>query len=61
MRKTGMAPEQVARVIEKALTSKKPKAHYLVGLDAKIQALMARFLPDKIRDRIMLHYMGIST
>ena len=59
MRITGMAPERVAQVIYKVLTSKRPGSCYLVGSDAKLQALMARFLPDGIRDRIMLRYMGI--
>lgn len=61
MNKSGMAPERVAQVIYQALTSKRPGSCYLVGSDARIQALMARFLPDRIRDWIMLRYMGISS
>lgn len=42
-------PDRVAEVIEKALTAKRPKARYLVGTDAKVQATLAR-LPDRVRE-----------
>lgn len=42
-------PDAVAVAVEHALTSKRPKARYLVGTDAKIQALIA-LLPDRTRE-----------
>ncbi|MEP6480003.1 MAG: SDR family oxidoreductase [Rhodoglobus sp.] len=48
----GLAPIEVARVIEKALTAKKPKTRYPVGNDAKIGAAIIARLPDRTRDRI---------
>lgn len=50
---TGLAPLEVATVIEKALTASRPKTRYPVGTDAKLgSALLAR-LPDRMRDRLM--------
>lgn len=46
-------PERVARVIARALTARRPKTRYLVGLDARVGALLAALLPDRLRDRMM--------
>lgn len=48
----GLHPDVVARVVEHALTSGKPKTRYMIGRDAKLRALM-RHLPDRWRDRII--------
>lgn len=42
-------PDKVAIAVEHALTSKRPKARYLVGTDAKIQSKLA-LLPDRARE-----------
>lgn len=34
-------PDKVAEAVEHALTSKRPKARYLIGIDAKVQAKLA--------------------
>lgn len=44
-----IAPDKVAVAVEHALTSKRPKARYLVGTDAKIQSKLA-LLPDRARE-----------
>ena len=41
--------DKVAEVVERALTVKHPKARYVVGMDAKAQAVLAR-LPDRVRE-----------
>lgn len=51
-------PERVARAVEHALTSLRPRTRYLVGADARAQALVRR-LPDRMRDRIVAGYMGL--
>ena len=51
-------PERVARAVEHALTATRPRTRYLVGVDARAQALVRR-LPDKVRDRIVATYMGL--
>lgn len=48
----GLPPIEVAKVIEKALTAKRPKTRYPVGSDAKIGATLIARLPDRARDRI---------
>lgn len=48
----GLHPDVVARVVEHALTARKPKTRYMIGRDAKLRALL-RHLPDRWRDRII--------
>ncbi|MBX3098941.1 MAG: SDR family NAD(P)-dependent oxidoreductase [Salinibacterium sp.] len=50
---SGIAPIEVAKVIEKALTAKRPKTRYTVGTDAKIGATLLARLPDRTRDRLL--------
>ena len=51
--KRAIAPDAVARVVEEALTAPTPKTRYLVGTDAKLRALMAKLLPDRISDKLL--------
>jgi NAD(P)-dependent dehydrogenase (short-subunit alcohol dehydrogenase family) len=55
----GIPPERVAATIEKALTADRPRTRYLVGLDARGQALLARLLPDRVLDRLISMATGI--
>lgn len=55
----GIPPERVAATIERALTAERPRTRYLVGLDARGQALMARLLPDRVLDRLISVFSGI--
>ena len=50
----GISPERVARRIAHALTSSRPKTRYLVGIDAHILAVVARWMPDRIMDSLIL-------
>jgi NAD(P)-dependent dehydrogenase (short-subunit alcohol dehydrogenase family) len=43
-------PEDCARVILRAVEEKSPRARYLVTREAKVSALMKRFLPDGVFD-----------
>ncbi len=49
----GLPPSRVAEVVERALTAKRPRARYLIGRDAKTRALLQRWLPDAVRDRLI--------
>ena len=49
-REKGAPASKVADAVEHALTSVKPKARYLVGIDAKIAGHVVTRLPDKLRD-----------
>jgi NAD(P)-dependent dehydrogenase (short-subunit alcohol dehydrogenase family) len=56
--KHAIAPEAVSRAICHALTARTPRTRYLVGIDARAQALFARFLPDRVRDTVVLRFIG---
>ncbi len=49
----GAPADDVARAVEHALTSDKPRTRYLVGSDAKLRARVER-LPDRVRDRMLV-------
>ena len=49
----GLPPEAVAEVVGKAVTARRPRARYVVGRDAKVQAIAARLLPDAAMDALI--------
>jgi NAD(P)-dependent dehydrogenase (short-subunit alcohol dehydrogenase family) len=49
----GLPPERVARAVLRALTARRPRIRYRVGLDAVFGVLAARVLPDRLRDRLI--------
>jgi len=55
----GIAPERVAKTIERALEARRPRARYLVGLDAQVQARLKPLIPTPIFDRIVARAMGL--
>ncbi|MBD2678711.1 MULTISPECIES: SDR family oxidoreductase [Nostoc] len=55
----GISADIVAQAVVHALTAKQPKTRYLVGQDAKIQAVLKHILPDKLHDRLILYSMGL--
>ncbi len=57
-RETGIEPSEVAEAIGKALTSSRPRARYLVGNDAKQRAVMAKLLPARVMDRLIIRALG---
>ena len=52
-------PESVARVIAGAVTSKRPKARYLVGPDAQLARLYTTVVPEGVRDRLARVSLGL--
>jgi NAD(P)-dependent dehydrogenase (short-subunit alcohol dehydrogenase family) len=57
---TAIEADKVARAVEHALTAKRPKARYLVGGDAKQQAIVAKWIPTRLRDWLVKRDMGIG-
>ena len=55
----GIHPDKVAEVVAHALTSRRPKTRYLVGLDAHIQATLANLVPDWLLDGLIMRQMGL--
>lgn len=46
----GIEPEEVAKVIRRALQAKRPRTRYLVGRDAYVMRAGSRLLPDRAFD-----------
>jgi NAD(P)-dependent dehydrogenase (short-subunit alcohol dehydrogenase family) len=57
--KRGIPPEKVAEVIEHALDAQRPKARYLVGRDAKVQARLRHLIPTRVFDRILVRVLSL--
>jgi NAD(P)-dependent dehydrogenase (short-subunit alcohol dehydrogenase family) len=49
----GIPPEKVAKAIAHALESSRPRARYLVGLDAKVQARIKPLIPTSVFDWVV--------
>jgi NAD(P)-dependent dehydrogenase (short-subunit alcohol dehydrogenase family) len=49
----GLDPAEVAAVVETALTARRPRTRYVVGREARIQAVLARVLPDRAMDALV--------
>lgn len=52
-------PETVARAVLHALRAARPRARYKVGADAWIEWLLAAWLPDRLRDRVLTRFLGL--
>jgi short-subunit dehydrogenase involved in D-alanine esterification of teichoic acids len=55
----GIAPEKVAKAVEHALSSSRPRTRYLVGIHAKVQAWVRPLIPTRAWDRIVGRAMGL--
>ena len=55
----GIPPEKVAAAIAHSLSARRPRTRYLVGADARGQALLKRVLPDRALDRLVRRIMRI--
>jgi NAD(P)-dependent dehydrogenase (short-subunit alcohol dehydrogenase family) len=51
--KIAVPPEKVAAVVDKALTTRRPHARYLVGVGPKLQIAVVTRLPTGVRDRLL--------
>ena len=49
----GAPPETVARAIATALTAARPRTRYVVGTDARVQALLIQALPGRVADKLL--------
>lgn len=52
-------PELVARAVLHALRSARPRPRYKVGVDAWVEWALARWLPDRLRDRALTRLLGL--
>ncbi len=56
---TGVEPLEVARAVEHALLSPRPRARYPVGRQARILIPLTRFIPDRLKDELILRVSGL--
>ena len=49
----------MAEVVARALTSRRPRARYVVGRDARMAILGRRLLPDRVYDRLLWLRMNL--
>lgn len=52
-------PDVVARVVLRALRAERPRSRYLAGKHARRLALLARWAPDPLFDRIRIRLFGL--
>jgi NAD(P)-dependent dehydrogenase (short-subunit alcohol dehydrogenase family) len=52
-------PRRCARVVATALTSRRPRSRYLVGVDAVVTALAGQAVPTVVRDRVTRRVLGL--
>ncbi len=57
--RAGIPPYAVAKAVAHALTAKRPKTRYLVGRDAQLQATLAKVVPDRMRDWLVVRELGL--
>jgi len=55
----GIAPDKVADAVTHALTARRPRTRYVVGADARGQALLKRLLPDRALDTVVRRIMRL--
>ncbi len=55
---SAISPDFVARAVEHALTTRHPKARYMVGNQAKFVAALVRMLPNRSLEALVLRRLG---
>lgn len=53
----GIPPVEVAKAVEKALFARRPRSRYPVGVDAKAAGVLARLLPDRVKDVVVTRFV----
>ena len=53
-----VSPEKVSAVVEEALTARRPRARYVVGIGPKVQLALISNLPTRARDRVLRMVSG---
>ncbi len=55
----GLPPEAVAEVVGCALTTRRPRTRYVIGRQAKAQAVLDRLLPDRAFDALVARALNV--
>jgi NAD(P)-dependent dehydrogenase (short-subunit alcohol dehydrogenase family) len=59
MRDTAMPVECVVRAVLHALTARRPKTRYPIGVQSRLLSFFFPYLPDWLRDKFVLHALGL--
>jgi NAD(P)-dependent dehydrogenase (short-subunit alcohol dehydrogenase family) len=59
MGQSGLPAQKVAKTVAHALTAKRPKIRYLLGADARLKAILVKWVPAFIRDWLILRVLGV--
>lgn len=59
LEQNGLPAEVVAKAVSRALIEKRPKARYVIGLEAKINILLSKIMPERVLDRLITSYLGL--
>lgn len=57
--KSGIPAQKVAGAVVHALTAKHPKTRYLRGADARLKAILIKWIPASVRDWLILRVLGV--
>lgn len=55
----GISPEEVARAAAHALLAPRPRTRYPLGRQARLGIPLTRFLPDRLRDALLVRLSGL--
>lgn len=55
----GIPPLRVAKAVAHAVTARRPKTRYAVGLDAKMLTTLRHFMPDRLWDFLLTVALGV--
>src|SRR5690606_1738733 len=55
----GVPAERVARVVQRALEARRPRARYMVGGSARVRLAVERLLPARARDALIARAAGL--
>lgn len=53
-------PEDIARLVQRALTDERPRFRYAAPLHAKLFLVMKRFVPERLFEQVVLRQMGLK-
>ncbi|MDP9395601.1 MAG: SDR family NAD(P)-dependent oxidoreductase [Actinomycetota bacterium] len=57
-KRRGSSPDAVAAIVVRALTARRPRTRYLVGLDARVEARLVGLVPDRAVDAVLRRMAG---
>jgi NAD(P)-dependent dehydrogenase (short-subunit alcohol dehydrogenase family) len=60
MQRTAVPVERVVRMVERALTDRRPRTRYPVGASTKAQVALSRVTPTSINDAVLARVTGIK-